>query len=79
MVLEPHQAARKSPHVRISLCAAEHSIAAMLTGAHSNRAADVALKNTYRWYTRNHRTRTAGFDFDDEVLAMAKAGSPASV
>jgi 2'-hydroxyisoflavone reductase len=40
---------------------------------------DIALKETYRWYTRNHRARTAGFDFDDKILAMAKAGSPASV
>jgi nucleoside-diphosphate-sugar epimerase len=40
---------------------------------------DIALKETYRWYTRNHRSRTAGFDFDDKVLALAKAGSPASV
>src|SRR6516225_142982 len=40
---------------------------------------DIALKETYRWYTRNHRSRTAGFDFDDKLLAMAQAGSPASV
>jgi nucleoside-diphosphate-sugar epimerase len=40
---------------------------------------DVALKETYRWYTRNHKPRTAGFEFDDKVLALAKAGSPASV
>jgi 2'-hydroxyisoflavone reductase len=40
---------------------------------------DIALKETYRWYTRNHRARTPGFDFDDKILAMAKAGSPASV
>ena len=40
---------------------------------------DVGLKETYRWYTRNHRPRTQGFDFDDKVLAMARAGSPASV
>jgi len=40
---------------------------------------DIALKETYRWYTRNHRPRTPGFDFDDKVLAMAKASSPASV
>jgi nucleoside-diphosphate-sugar epimerase len=37
------------------------------------------LKEMYRWYTRNHKPRTAGFDFDDRVLALAKAGSPASV
>ena len=37
------------------------------------------LKDTYRWYTRNHKPRTAGFEFDDKVLALAKAGSPANV
>jgi len=40
---------------------------------------EIGLKETYRWYTRNHKSRTAGFDFDDRVLAMAKTGSPASV
>ena len=40
---------------------------------------EVGLKETYRWYTRNHRPRTASFDFDDRLLAMVKAGSPASV
>jgi nucleoside-diphosphate-sugar epimerase len=40
---------------------------------------DVGLKETYRWYTRNHKPRTAGFEFDDKVLAMAKSGSTANV
>jgi hypothetical protein len=40
---------------------------------------DAGLKDTYRWYTRNHKARTAGFDFDDKILAMVKSGSPASV
>ena len=40
---------------------------------------EVGLKETYKWYLRNHKSRTAGFEFDDKVLAMAKAGSPASV
>jgi len=40
---------------------------------------DTGLKETYRWYTRNHKPRTAGFDFDDKVLALAKAGSTANV
>jgi nucleoside-diphosphate-sugar epimerase len=40
---------------------------------------DIGLKETYRWYTRNHKPRTAGFEFDDRVLAMAKAGSTANV
>jgi 2'-hydroxyisoflavone reductase len=42
-------------------------------------AFEIGLKETYRWYTRNHRPRTAGFEFDDKLLAMAKTGSPASV
>jgi len=36
---------------------------------------DVGLKETYKWYTRNHKPRTAGFEFDEKVLALAKAGS----
>jgi nucleoside-diphosphate-sugar epimerase len=40
---------------------------------------ETGLKETYRWYTRNHKPRTAGFEFDDKLLAMAKSGSPASV
>jgi nucleoside-diphosphate-sugar epimerase len=40
---------------------------------------EVGLKETYRWYTRNHKPRTAGFDFDDKLLAVAKTVSPASV
>jgi nucleoside-diphosphate-sugar epimerase len=40
---------------------------------------EVGLKETYRWYTRNHKARTAGFEFDDKLLGMVKAGSPAGV
>jgi 2'-hydroxyisoflavone reductase len=40
---------------------------------------DLGLKETFRWYTRNHRPRTSGFDFDDKLLATVRAGSPASV
>ena len=40
---------------------------------------DVGLKETYRWYTRNHKPRAAGFEFDDRLLSLAKTGSPASV
>jgi 2'-hydroxyisoflavone reductase len=40
---------------------------------------DAGLKETYKWYTRNHKPRTVGFEFDDRVLALAKTGSPASV
>jgi nucleoside-diphosphate-sugar epimerase len=40
---------------------------------------ETGLKETYKWYTRNHKPRTAGFEFDDKVLALARAGSPASV
>jgi hypothetical protein len=31
------------------------------------------------WYLRDHKPRTAGFEFDDRVLAMARTGSTASV
>jgi dTDP-D-glucose 4,6-dehydratase len=37
------------------------------------------LKETYRWYTRNHKARTAGFEFDDKLLGMVRASSPVSV
>jgi dTDP-D-glucose 4,6-dehydratase len=40
---------------------------------------EVGLKETYRWYQRNHKPRTSGFEFDDRLLALAKTGSPASV
>jgi len=40
---------------------------------------DIGLKETYRWYVRNHKPRTAGFEFDDKLLALAKTVSPASV
>lgn len=40
---------------------------------------DAGLKETYKWYLRNHKPRTAGFEFDDKVLALAKAGSTANV
>jgi len=37
------------------------------------------LKETYRWYTSHHKPRTAGFEFDDKVLGMARAASTVSV
>jgi nucleoside-diphosphate-sugar epimerase len=37
------------------------------------------LKETYRWYTRNHKARTAGFEFDDKLLGMVRAASTVSV
>ena len=40
---------------------------------------EVGLKETYRWYLRNHKPRTAGFEFDDRLLAMSRTGSTASV
>ncbi len=40
---------------------------------------DAGLKETYRWYVRNHKPRTAGFEFDDRVMAMVRTSSPASV
>jgi 2'-hydroxyisoflavone reductase len=36
---------------------------------------ELGLRDTYKWYTRNHKPRTAGFEFDEKVLALAKAGS----
>jgi nucleoside-diphosphate-sugar epimerase len=41
---------------------------------------EVGLKDTFKWYTRNHvKPRANAFDFDDKLLALAKTGSPASV
>ena len=40
---------------------------------------ETGLKETYRWYTRNHKARTAGFEFDDKLMGMTRTGSPASV
>jgi nucleoside-diphosphate-sugar epimerase len=42
-------------------------------------AFDAGLKETYRWYTRNHKPRTGTFEFDERLMGMARAGSPASV
>jgi nucleoside-diphosphate-sugar epimerase len=39
---------------------------------------DVGLKETYRWYTRNHKARASGFEFDDKVLGMGRTVTPAS-
>jgi len=40
---------------------------------------DTGLKETYRWYGRNHKPRTSTFEFDDKLLALSKNGSPANV
>jgi 2'-hydroxyisoflavone reductase len=40
---------------------------------------EVGLKETYKWYLRNHKPRTSGFEFDDKLLALAKTNTPASV
>jgi len=40
---------------------------------------ETGLKETWRWYLRNHKARTAGFEFDDRLLSMTRTGSPASV
>jgi nucleoside-diphosphate-sugar epimerase len=40
---------------------------------------DVGLKETYRWYQRNHKPRTASFEFDERLLGLSKANSPAAV
>ena len=42
-------------------------------------AFEAGLKNTWRWYLRNHKPRTAGFEFDDRLLSLTKTGSPANV
>jgi hypothetical protein len=34
---------------------------------------EAGLKDTYKWYTRNHKPRTAGFEFDDKLLALVKS------
>jgi hypothetical protein len=40
---------------------------------------EAGLKETYRWYTRHHKPRTAGFEFDDKLLGMVRAASPSPV
>ena len=40
---------------------------------------EAGLKETYKWHVRNHKSRTSSFEFDDKLLALVKAGSPASV
>jgi dTDP-D-glucose 4,6-dehydratase len=40
---------------------------------------ETGLKETYRWYVRNHKSRTAGFEFDGRVMGMSRAASPAGV
>jgi hypothetical protein len=40
---------------------------------------ETGLKEAWRWYVRNHKPRTAGFEFDDRLIALARTGSPASV
>jgi len=40
---------------------------------------EAGLKETYKWYTRNHKPRTSSFEFDDKLLALSRTGSPASV
>jgi dTDP-D-glucose 4,6-dehydratase len=37
---------------------------------------ETGLKETYRWYVRNHKPRATGFEFDDKLLALAKTSSP---
>jgi 2'-hydroxyisoflavone reductase len=33
---------------------------------------EIGLKDTYRWYARNHKPRTPSFEFDDKLLALVK-------
>jgi 2'-hydroxyisoflavone reductase len=40
---------------------------------------EIGLKETWRWYVRNHKPRTSGFEFDDRLMGLARTGSPASV
>jgi 2'-hydroxyisoflavone reductase len=40
---------------------------------------ETGLKETFKWYMRNHKARTNGFEFDDKLLALAKTPSPLSV
>ena len=40
---------------------------------------ETGLKETYKWYVRNHKPRSTGFEFDDKVLALAKTGSALGV
>jgi 2'-hydroxyisoflavone reductase len=40
---------------------------------------DIGLKETYRWYLRNHKPRAASFEFDNKLLANVRTGSTASV
>jgi dTDP-D-glucose 4,6-dehydratase len=39
---------------------------------------ETGLKETYRWYLRNQKPPTGGFEFDDKLLALAKTNFPAS-
>jgi 2'-hydroxyisoflavone reductase len=36
---------------------------------------DIGLKETYRWYLRNHKPRTAGFEFDDRLMGSASTAA----
>jgi nucleoside-diphosphate-sugar epimerase len=40
---------------------------------------EVGLKETYRWYLRNHKARPTEFSFEDRLMGFSRAGSPASV
>jgi nucleoside-diphosphate-sugar epimerase len=39
---------------------------------------EAGLKETWRWYTRHHKPRTAGFEFDDKLLAAVRTPTTAS-
>jgi nucleoside-diphosphate-sugar epimerase len=39
---------------------------------------DEGLKETWRWYMRHHKARTAGFEFDDRLLSAARAPTTAN-
>ncbi len=39
---------------------------------------EVGMKETYRSYVRSHKSRGNGFEFDDRLMSLSRAGSPAS-
>ena len=40
---------------------------------------DIWLFTNDRWYTRNHKPRTPGFEFDDKLLAMVSSRTGLSI
>jgi 2'-hydroxyisoflavone reductase len=40
---------------------------------------EMGLKETYRWYLRNHKPRAIDFSFEDRLLSSVRTSSPAGV